>query len=88
MVNVASCAVTRADVVGVTICKTHILASLLHGTFNTHLLHGGVGRYLGLDMVTLEDVCQRKCQGEESYNGDSGNDGDKYGRHIFFVLLL
>ena len=57
MVDVATCAVARTDVVVVAIIETHILAGLLHGALDTHLLHVWVCRDLRLDVVTLEDVC-------------------------------
>ena len=57
MVDVAARAVARADAVVVAVVEAHILTSLLHGALDTHLLHVWVGRYLRLDVVSLEDVC-------------------------------
>lgn len=57
MCNVATCAVARADAILVAVVEAHIFTSLLHSALDTHLLHVWVGRYLRLDVVSLEDVC-------------------------------
>lgn len=43
VVDIATGAVTRTEVVVVTLVKAHILARLLHGALDTHLLHIRVG---------------------------------------------
>ena len=45
---------------------SHILARLLNGTLNATLLHMAVGRNLRIDVVTLENQCQRHSQNKHA----------------------
>ena len=55
----------------------YILASLLHGALDAEALHIGVGRYLGLDVVSLEDERQRHSERKECNDGDSNEYDEK-----------
>lgn len=49
-----------------TIGVSHILATLLNGTFNATLLHMAVGRNLGIDVVSFEYQRQRHSQNKQT----------------------
>lgn len=68
MVNIAGRAVAlAAQIFAVSTC---ILARLLHGTLYAQALHILVGRDLGVDVVTLENLRERHAQKEEAHEAD------------------
>lgn len=74
MRDIASGTVTATNIIVIAVVQAHILTGLLHCALDTHLLHIGVGRYFGLNVVALEYVCQRHSQHKEGYYGHRHND--------------